>query len=130
MYLHVVGEGDLALLVANDGKVDVAAGDLGNVLDPAVVGLDGVGREANQLDAALGELGLELGKGAELGGADGGVVLGVGEEDDPAVADELVEVNLALGGLGLEVGGLGAEADGGSGSSHCEEKSGCLVTEG
>lgn len=45
--LHVVGEGDLALLVANDGEADIAAGDLSNVLDPAVVGLDGVGGEAN-----------------------------------------------------------------------------------
>lgn len=74
--------------------------------------VDGVGRETDELDATLGELGLELGKGAELGGADGRVVLGVGEEDDPVVADELVEVNGALCGLGLEVGGSGAETEG------------------
>lgn len=116
---HVVEERNLALLVANDGEGDVAAGDLGNVLDPALVGLDGVGGQANGLDAALGKVRAELGHGAELGGAHGGVVLGVGEEDDPVVADELVEVDGALGGLGLEVGGDGAQTEG-SGSSHCE----------
>lgn len=117
--LHVVGKGNLALLVANDGEADVAASDLSNVLDPAIVGLDSVGRETNQLDAALGELGLELGKGAELGGADGGVVLGMREEDDPGVADELVEVNVSFGCLGLEVGGDGAETERSSSSRHC-----------
>jgi hypothetical protein len=30
----------------------------------------------------------------------------VGEEDGPAVLDEFVEVNVAMGCLGLEVGGL------------------------
>ncbi len=65
---------------------------------------NGVGRKANQLDTTLGELGLKLREGAELGGADGGIVFWVGEQDDPVVANELVEVNRALGGLGLEVG--------------------------
>lgn len=119
-YLHVVGKGNLALLVANDGEADVTASNLSNVLDPAIVRLNGVGRETNQLDATLGELRLELGKGAELGGTDGGVVLGVREEDDPGVADELVEVNVSLGGLGLEVGGDGAETERSRGSRHCE----------
>lgn len=79
------------------------------------MGVNGVGGQADELDAALGELGLKLGESAELGGADGGVVLGVGEEDDPVVADEVVEVDVAAGGLGLEVGGDGAEAEGGGG---------------
>ena len=68
------------------------------------MGFDGVGRQADQLDAALGELGLELGKGAQLGGADRGVVLGMGEKDSPAITDKLMEVNRAFGGLGLEIG--------------------------
>ncbi len=71
----------------------------------------GVGRETDELDAALGELGLELGEGAELGGTDGGEVLGVGEEDDPVVTDELVEVDRTGGGFGLEVGGDAAQAE-------------------
>jgi hypothetical protein len=35
----------------------------------------------------------------------------VGEQDDPVVADELMEVNRAGGGVGLEVGRSGAEAE-------------------
>lgn len=114
---HVVEERNLALLVANDGELDVAAGNLTNILDPSLVGLNSVGRETNQLDTTLGELRLKLGKGAELSGADGSVVLRVREENDPVVADELVEVNLALCGLGLEVGGGRAQTKG-SGSRH------------
>ena len=113
MVKHVVGVSDLALLVADDGEGQLGAGDLINVLDPAAVRLDGVGGQADELCAALGELGLELGEGAQLGGAHGRVVLGVGEEDHPLVADELVEVDVAGGGLGLEVGGDGAQAEAG-----------------
>ena len=108
---HVIRKGDLALLITNDGEGQLGAGDLIDILDPAAVGLDGVGGEADELSAALGELGLELGEGAELGGAHGGVVLWVREEDHPLVADELVEVDVAAGGLGLEVGGDGAQAE-------------------
>ena len=68
--------------------------------------------QANELGVPLGELGLKLGEGTELGGADGGVVLGVGEQNDPAVANELVEVDGTTGGLSLEVGGGRAEAEG------------------
>lgn len=74
--------------------------------------LNSVCAQADELDIPLGELGLKLGEGAELGGADGGVVLGVREEDDPVVADELVEVDGTAGGLSLEVGGGAAEAEG------------------
>lgn len=109
--LHVVEVGNLALLVGNDGEFDLGAGDILDVVDPALVAAEGVGRETDELDAALLELGLKAGHLAELGGADGGVVLGVGEEDDPAVANELMEVNGTLGGVGLKVGGDGAQAE-------------------
>ena len=111
MCLHVVEVGNLALLVGNDGELDLGAGDILDVVDPALVGAEGVGRETDQLDAALLELGLKASHLTELGGADGGVVLGVGEEDDPVVANELVEVNGTLGGVSLEVGGDGAQAE-------------------
>ena len=111
-HLHVVGKSELPLLVTNDGEAQLGAGDLIDVLDPAAVALDSVCAQADELDAPLGELGLELSEGTELGGADGGVVLGVGEEDDPAVANELVEVNGTTGGLSLEVGRDAAEAEG------------------
>lgn len=72
---------------------------------------DGVGGQPDQLYATLCEFGLEFCEGAQLGGADGGVVFGVGEEDDPVVADEVVEVDGAVGSFSLEVRGYGAEAE-------------------
>lgn len=111
MIQHIIQVRHLALLVADDGELQVRAGDVVDVFDPAGMRVDGVGAEADELDVALGEFGLELGEGAELGGAHGGVVFGVGEEDDPGGADEGVEVDGAGGGVGLEVGGGGAEAE-------------------
>lgn len=73
--------------------------------------LNRVRRETNQLDTTLGELWLELSEGAQLGGADWSIVFWVGEEDNPVVADELVEVDWAVGGFGLEVWGDGAETE-------------------
>lgn len=66
--------------------------------------LDCVGRKTNQLHAALGELWLQLGESTELGGADRSIIFGVRKENDPVVPNELMEVNGASGGLGLEVG--------------------------
>lgn len=44
------------------------------------------------------------------------------EEDDPAVANELVKVNGTLGGLSLEVRGSRAQTEGNTlRSGHCEE---------
>jgi hypothetical protein len=100
---HVIGERNLALLVGNDGKRKLAARDFVDVLDPSSVALNRICRETNQLDTTFGKLGLQLRKGAELGGADGSVVLRVGEEHNPTVADELVKVNGAIGGFGLKV---------------------------
>lgn len=69
--------------------------------------------QADHLDAASGELGLQLGEGAQLGGADGSEVIGMGEQDDPIVADEVVEGDGASRGLSLEVGGRRAETEAG-----------------
>jgi hypothetical protein len=93
--------------------------------------------KTNQLHTTLVELGLQLREGTKLGGACGSEVIlskiqhrvswevqrlcfrnqngekthRVGEENDIVVADELVEVDLALVGLSLEVGGSRAETD-------------------
>ena len=101
---HVVELGDLEFGVADHGVVDLVAGDVLNVDGPLGVALDGIDGEADDLGSALGELAFEASHGAELGGADGGEVLGVGEEDGPVVTDPLVEVDGALGGVGGEVG--------------------------
>lgn len=120
VYSHVVGQRDLPLLIANDGELERGARKLLNVLDPSLVGLDCVCRETDELGVALGELGFKLGEGTELGGADGSVVLGVGEEDDPFVANELVKVDWPMGGLGFEVGGDAAQTERLSAVSHCD----------
>ena len=109
--LHVVRICDFPILVADDGELEIAARDLIDVLDPAIVAVDGVGGEADELCAALGELGLKLRESAELGGADRRVVLRMREEDNPLVADELVEVDGALSGFRLEVGGGAAQTE-------------------
>lgn len=46
---------------------------------------------------------LKLGESSELGGADWSVVLWVGEENNPLVTNELVEIDWAGSGLGLEI---------------------------
>jgi hypothetical protein len=100
---HVVELGDLEVYVADHGVVDLVAGNFFDVNGPFVVVVDGVYAEADDLGSACGELGLQAGHGAEFGGADGGEVLRVGEEDGPVVADPLVEVDGAVGGCGGEV---------------------------
>ena len=123
---HVVQQGNLALLVANDGELEVRAGDFVDVLDPAVVGVDRISGEADQLDIAFGEFGLEFGEGAEFceevgwsfaflyvvsgnervweavltSGADRCEILWVRENDGPAIADPFVKVfDGAIGSL-------------------------------
>lgn len=64
----------------------------------------GATNQTNHFDTALLKLALHLRKGTQLGGANRSEIGRVGEEDGPAVADELVEVNLALGSQSLKVG--------------------------
>ena len=92
---HVVGEGNLPLLVADDRESQLTARDLVDVLYPTAMALNSVGAQSDELDVALGELGLELREGTQLGGADRSVVLRVGEQDDPLVANEVVELDRA-----------------------------------
>lgn len=73
--------------------------------------LDRIGRQSDQLNAALCELGLILGKGCQLGSADGGVVFRVGKEDYPVVACPLMKVDGTDGCLGLKVGRLRPQAE-------------------
>ena len=62
------------------------------------------------LRVALGEFGLQTGHVAEFGGADGREVLGMGEQNRPAVADPLVEIDCALRGLDCEIGSFGIDS--------------------
>src|ERR1700761_6708325 len=63
----------------------------------------GVDRQADDLDVAQVELGLDLGHVAELGGADRGEVLGVREQNPPGIPEPVVEVDRPFARLGLEV---------------------------
>ena len=101
--LHVIQISNLTGLVADNREGQLAARNLVNVLDPSSVALNCVSRQANQLDSALLEFRLEFGKGSELGGADGSVILWVGEEHNPIVTNEFMEVNIAVCSLGLEI---------------------------
>lgn len=122
MVQHVVGESNLSALVANDWELQVGAGNLVDVLDPGIVLVNGVGGETDELDVALCELWLELCEGTKLGGTDWGEVVWVGEEDNPGVPDELVEVDWAAGSLSLEVWGDAAEAESEKMVSNCEQR--------
>ncbi len=108
---HVVEIGDLAVLVPDEREVERSALGLLDVAGPLAMGADVVDGQADQLGIALVELRLAGREGSELGGAHRGEVLGVGEEDAPAVPEELVEVDGALGGLGGEVGSGVPESD-------------------
>lgn len=67
--------------------------------------LDIIGRQSDQFDATFAELRLKFGESAQLGGADRSEVLRMREEDDPAIADEFVEVDGSIGCVCVEVGG-------------------------
>src|SRR5262245_36763496 len=60
--------------------------------------------QADDLDPALVEGGLDPRHVAELGGADRREVLGMREQHGPGIADPLVKADAALRGIGLEVG--------------------------
>ena len=67
--------------------------------------------QPHQLDAALVEFRLQLGQRAEFGGADRGEILRMREQQRPAVADPVMELDLAFGGFGLEIRGHSANLE-------------------
>jgi hypothetical protein len=73
--------------------------------------VDGIDAEPDQLDAALVEFRLQLCQHAEFGGADRGKILRVREQQRPAVADPVMELDLAIGGFGLEIRGHSANLE-------------------
>src|SRR5271168_119036 len=62
-----------------------------------------IDRQSDHLDPALVELRLQLGYGAQFGGADRGEILGVGEQNDPAVACPFIEIDHPFGRVLREV---------------------------
>ncbi|OIQ77435.1 hypothetical protein GALL_408660 [mine drainage metagenome] len=91
--------------IVDDREVRRRAGEMLDVALPLPMLFDIVDRYAHHLGVALGELGGELGDGTELGRANRGEVLRVGEQDGIAVADPLVQLDLTGSGIGGEIGG-------------------------
>src|SRR5262249_26304887 len=75
-----------------------------DVLRPALMLVDGIDRQSDDLDTALVELGFDLGHIAQLGRADGRKVFRVREEHGPALANPLVKTNLSFRRFGFEIG--------------------------
>src|SRR6185436_5146461 len=95
--------------IADHGIRDPVTLGLLDVLRPPRVIGDRIDAETNDLAAPLVELGLQAGHVAELGRADRGEILRMGEEDGPSRADPLVEVDGPLGGLRSEVWSLAVD---------------------
>ena len=83
---------------------------LSNVCSPFGVIAYGIDAEADDFAGALGKFRLELGHVAEFGGADGGKIFGMREEDGPAIANPFVKMDRALGGFSGEIGGFVVDA--------------------
>src|SRR4029450_13236831 len=75
-----------------------------DVLRPALVIIDRVDAEPQDLAVALVELGLDLGHIAQLGRAHWRKVLGVREDHAPAVAHPVIESDSTGGRIGFEIG--------------------------
>ena len=102
---HAVQFGNLQVGVADHGIVGTHALGLLDIVRPFGVVLHRIDRQPQHLDAALVEFRLQLGDGAQLGGADRREILGVREEQHPIVACPIIKVQRPLGGGGGEIGG-------------------------
>ena len=106
---HAVEVRDLAVVVGDQGEVQLGALGLLDVGGPAGVAVRRVDGQADHLHPAPVELRLQLGDGPKFGRADRRVVLGMGEQHDPGVARPVIEVQRTFGGVLGEVGGRVAE---------------------
>src|SRR5262249_5329899 len=96
----------LGTLKSASAVIGVIGGEALRLLDvvgPALMAGERIDGQADDLDAALVELGLDLGHVAEFGGADWRKVLGMREQHHPFVADPIVEADLAFGGFRCEI---------------------------
>mmetsp|Transcript_65465 Transcript_65465/g.95903 ORF Transcript_65465/g.95903 Transcript_65465/m.95903 type:complete len:263 (-) Transcript_65465:1-789(-) len=117
---HAELDRKITLLVSNDGIVKLrhTLGGL-DVLDPALVGRGVIARQSDGLYAPFLELWLQLGDAAQLGGADGCVVVWVRKHHGPTVAHPLMELDRPHRGFGLKVGHNVAEVHAGHLAQPC-----------
>ena len=115
---HVVEVSNFARFVGNDRESQIAARNLVDILDPFLMRVQSIGTQSNKFDSTFLEFRLEFGKGAELersvqkqagksnlGSAHGSEVLGVGEQDNPSVSNEIMELDVSLSSIRLEIRG-------------------------
>ena len=93
---HAVEVRHFVIHISQDGIVHRGALGLFDVLGPTLVVFHTVDAQGNGLNVALGEFILQLGNTTQLGGAHRGVVGGVGEQHNPAIASPFVEAQLAV----------------------------------
>lgn len=76
--------------------------------------LDRIGREADQLDTPLSELGFVPGQSRKLCSAHWSIIFRVGEEDSPFITHPLVKVDHTGCRLGYKIGGDRSKAQTGA----------------
>ena len=110
-YSHVIDKSDLATLIGDDRKAHLGTRNLVDILNPSFMRGKGVGRQPYQFHATLGELRLHLCQRHKLRSADWSKIVRMREEDNPVVADEVVEIDWTFAGFGPEVWGNGTQAE-------------------
>jgi len=115
---HVVEISNLSVLVTDDWESQGGTRHLIDVIDPAIVGLNCVCRQANELDISLVEFWLKFCKGTKLSCANWSIILRMGEKNAPAVTDKIVKVDGTRSSHGIEIWSNTSETKGGS-TFHC-----------
>ena len=72
---HVVESRDLLIGIRDDGIVHRGVLRLIDIVDPTLMGIQGIDADRDDFYAALLELGRNLGHGPQLGGTNRGIVL-------------------------------------------------------
>jgi len=109
---HVVQRGHLAIGIGNNREGQVSTSDIVDILNPLLVAAKIVCRETDDFDVALLEVFRPAGYFAQLCGAHRSEIGGMREEDGPAVANPVVELDRPLSRLSGEVGGDRAKSEG------------------
>jgi len=108
---HIELESDLTGWIGNDRICDFCISKTADILEPVHMGLEAVGGQSDDLDAALREILGPDGNFAQLSGANGCEIRGMREKEGPAVPDPFVELDGTLCGFRVEVWDDGSESD-------------------
>jgi hypothetical protein len=101
---HAIEIRHFLVVVCQDGVVNDSPLSVVDIADPAFVRLCIINAEGDYFNIALVELRLEARNFTELGGANGGIVSGVREENDPAITSPRVKVDFPFTRLLSKIG--------------------------